>query len=38
VGRLYDPEAEKLRKARCFLMGFSRHMCLRVVFDQKVTS
>lgn len=38
VGRLYDPATGTLRKAWCFVMvlGFSRHMCVRVVFDQKV--
>lgn len=38
VGKLYDPEAGKERKAWVFVMtpGFSRHMVARLVFDQKV--
>ncbi|MCP5068427.1 MAG: IS21 family transposase [bacterium] len=38
IGLLWDPEAEKLRKAYVFVMvlGYSRHMVARVVFDQKV--
>lgn len=38
VGKLYDPETKTLRKAWCFVMvlGYSRHMLLGVVFDQKV--
>lgn len=38
VGRLYDPQTGTLRKAWCFVMvlGYSRHMVARVVFDQKV--
>lgn len=38
VGKLYDPETRTLRKAWCFVMvlGFSRHMVARVVFDQRV--
>lgn len=38
VGKLFDPATMMLRKAWCFVMvlGFSRHMVVRVVFDQKV--
>lgn len=38
VGRLYDPQAGMPRKAWAFVMvlGFSRHMVVRVVFDQRV--
>src|SRR4051812_46457278 len=38
VGRLFDPVTMTLRKAWCFVMvlGFSRHMVVRVVFDQKI--
>lgn len=38
VGRLYDPTQGCLRRAWCFVMvlGFSRHMIARVVFDQRV--
>ncbi|MCB1009370.1 MAG: exodeoxyribonuclease VII large subunit, partial [Acidobacteria bacterium] len=37
VGRLYDPEQGVLRKAWVFVMvlGFSRHMYARAVFDQR---
>ena len=37
VGKLFDPEGRTLRKAWCFVMvlGFSRHMVVRVVFDQR---
>jgi transposase len=37
VGKLLDPETMTLRKAWCFVMvlGYSRHMVVRVVFDQK---
>lgn len=37
VGKLIDPETHTLRKAWCFVMvlGFSRHMVVRVVFDQR---
>jgi transposase len=37
VGRLWDPETERLRKAWCFVMvlGFSRHLYAAVVFDQR---
>lgn len=38
VGLLWDSESEKLRKAYIFVMvlGYSRHMVVRIVFDQKV--
>jgi transposase len=38
VGKLYDPQQRCLRKAWVFVMvlGFSRHMFARIVFDQKV--
>jgi len=38
VGKLYDPEQGVLRKAYVFVMvlGFSRRMVVRIVFDQKV--
>jgi transposase len=38
VGRLFDPVLQVLRKAWCFVLvlGFSRHMVVRVVFDQKI--
>jgi len=38
VGRLFDPTTMTLRRAWCFVMvlGFSRHMVVRVVFDQRV--
>ncbi len=37
VGKVLDPKTGKVRKAWVFLMvlGFSRHMFARVVFDQK---
>lgn len=37
VGKLYDPATKTMRKAWCFVMvlGYSRHMVVRVVFDQK---
>ena len=40
VGRLFDPEAGRLRKAWVFLLvlGFSRHMFAQVVFDQKTAT
>jgi len=40
VGRLYDPETKTMRRAWCFVMvlGFSRHMAARIVFDQKVST
>lgn len=38
VGKLYDPEEHRIRKAWVFVMvlGHSRHMFARIVFDQKV--
>lgn len=38
VGQLFDPATMTLRKAWCFVMvlGFSRHMVARIVFDQRV--
>jgi transposase len=38
VGKLYDADAGKLKKAWVFVMtlGFSRHMVARIVFDQKI--
>jgi transposase len=38
VGQLFDPEAMMLRRAWCFVMvlGWSRHMVARIVFDQKI--
>jgi transposase len=38
VGRLFDPQTQTLRKAWCFVMvlGHSRHMVVRVVFDQRI--
>lgn len=38
VGKLYDPATKTRRKAWCFVMvlGYSRHMVVRVVFDQKI--
>lgn len=40
VGRLYDPLAGVARKAWVFVMvlGFSRHMYVRIVFDQSITT
>ncbi len=37
VGRLWDPQSQSLRKAWVFVMvlGHSRHMFARVVFDQR---
>jgi transposase len=37
VGKLYDPETRVLRRAWVFVMvlGYSRHMFARIVFDQK---
>jgi hypothetical protein len=37
VGKLYDPERGQLRRAWVFIMvlGFSRHLFARVVFDQR---
>ncbi len=38
VGKLYDPNQKQMRKAWFFVMvlGFSRHMFVRIVFDQKI--
>jgi transposase len=38
VGKLFDPDAGKLRPAWIFVMvlGYSRRMAVRIVFDQKV--
>jgi transposase len=38
VGKLLDPTTMTLRKAWCFVMvlSWSRHMVVRVVFDQKI--
>lgn len=38
VGKLLDPATMTLRKAWCFVMvlSWSRHMVVRVVFDQKI--
>ena len=38
VGKLFDPASNRLRDAWCFVMvlGFSRLMVVRVVFDQKI--
>lgn len=38
VGRLYDPQTGTLRKTWAFVMvlGHSRHMVVRLVFDQRV--
>ena len=38
VGKLFDPSTMTLRKAWCFVMvlGYSRHMVARVVFDQRI--
>ncbi len=40
VGKLYDPARGVLRRAWAFVMvlGYSRHMAVRVVFDQKTTT
>jgi transposase len=40
LGRLFDPETGKLRKAWIFLMvlGYSRHMYARAVFDQSTAT
>ncbi len=37
VGKLYDPQEQKVRRAWVFVMvlGHSRHMVVRIVFDQK---
>jgi len=38
VGKLFDPVTVTLRKAWCFVMvlAYSRHMVVRVAFDQKI--
>ena len=38
VGKLFDPSTMTLRKAWCFVMvlAYSRHMFVRVVFDQRI--
>lgn len=38
VGYLYDQDQQKMRRAWVFVMvlGFSRHMVVRIVFDQKI--
>lgn len=38
IGKLLDPTLHILRKAWCFVMvlGYSRHMVVRIVFDQKI--
>jgi transposase len=40
VGKLYDPEQGRLRKAWVFVavLGHSRHLCARIVFDQRATT
>ena len=40
VGRLFDPATQTLRRAWVFVMvlGYSRHMFARVVFDQKAAT
>lgn len=40
VGMLFDPEQRRLRKAYVFVLvlGFSRHMFARLVFDQTITT
>lgn len=40
IGRLLDPDTMTLRKAYCFVMvlGFSRHMVAKIVFDQKLST
>jgi len=40
VGRLFDPQTMTLRRAWAFVMvlAYSRHMFVRVVFDQTVTT
>ncbi|MCB9730871.1 MAG: IS21 family transposase [Deltaproteobacteria bacterium] len=40
LGRLYDPETGKVRNAWIFLMvlGYSRHLYARAVFDQSTTT
>lgn len=38
VGKLFDPTTMTLRNAWCFVMvlGFSRHMVVRISFDQRI--
>lgn len=38
IGKLWDPQTGRLRKTWAFVMvlGYSRHMVVRLVFDQKV--
>lgn len=38
IGKLFDPETGRMREAYVFVLvlGFSRHMVVRIVFDQKV--
>ncbi len=38
LGKLWDPDSGRVRQAYVFVMvlGFSRHMVCRVVFDQKI--
>lgn len=38
VGKLFDPSTKTLRKAWCFVLvlGYSRQMVVRVVFNQKI--
>jgi hypothetical protein len=40
AGKRYDPERGVLRKTWLFVMtlGFSRHMCAELVFDQKIAT
>ena len=40
VGKLYDPEHGVLRKAWVFVLvlTYSRHLCARIVFDQRVAT
>lgn len=40
AGRLFDPESGTIRKAWVFVMvlGYSRHMFAKIVFDQKTTT
>jgi transposase len=38
IGKLWDPETGRIRQAYVFVLvlGYSRHMVVRIVFDQKV--
>ena len=38
VGRLYDPDTRVLRKSHVFVLvlGYSRHLVCRLVFDQRI--